>query len=151
MVLVLIVAAFISIALSDYTNAVAILVIVAFKAGLGIRQEYQVQQAITALKKLAVSTVKVCRDDRVQEISVRELVAGDTVILETGNLVAADNRLLESVNRRIQEASLTGESESSDKSTERLGPDDLSLADRSNMAYIGTVITYGQGVGLGII
>jgi P-type Ca2+ transporter type 2C len=146
MVLVLIVAAFISIALSDYTNAVAILVIVAFNAGLGIRQEYQARQAIAALKKLAVSTVRVRRDDRVQEISARELVPGDIVLLETGNLIAADYRLLESVNLRIQEASLTGESEPIDKSPERLGPDDLSLADRHNMAYMGTVVTYGRGL-----
>jgi P-type Ca2+ transporter type 2C len=148
MVLVLIVAAGISVALRDYTNAVAILVIVAFNAILGIRQEYQARAAIAALKKLAVSTVKVRRDDRVQEISARELVPGDIVLLETGNLIAADYRLLESVNLRIQEASLTGESEPTDKNAEPLGATDLALGDRHNMAYMGTVVTYGRGLGV---
>ncbi|MGB8698824.1 MAG: cation-transporting P-type ATPase, partial [Thermosynechococcaceae cyanobacterium] len=111
MVVVLIVAALISIALRDYTNAIAIFAIVAFNAILGVRQEYQAGQAIAALKKLAVSTVKVRREERIQEISARQLVPGDIVLLETGNLVAADYRLLECSNLRIQEASLTGESE----------------------------------------
>jgi P-type Ca2+ transporter type 2C len=146
MVLVLIVAALISIALRDYTNAGAILVIVAFNAILGIRQEYQARQAIAALKKLAVSTVKVRRDGHVQEVSAHELVPGDIVLIETGNLVAADYRLLESVNLRIQEASLTGESEAVDKTIEPLGARDLALADRRNMAYMGTVVTYGRGL-----
>ncbi|MDJ0702889.1 MAG: cation-transporting P-type ATPase [Leptolyngbyaceae cyanobacterium MO_188.B28] len=106
MVLVLIVAALISVALRDYTNAVAIFAIVVFNAILGVQQEYQAGQAISALKKLAVSTVKVRRDGRVQALSARQLVPGDIVLLETGNLVAADYRLLESSNLRIQESSL---------------------------------------------
>jgi P-type Ca2+ transporter type 2C len=146
MVLVLIVAALISIALRDYTNAGAILVIVAFNAILGIRQEYQARQAIAALKKMAVSIVKVRRDCHTQEVSASELVPGDIVLLETGNLVAADYRLLESVNLRIQESSLTGESESVDKQVQALESNDLALADRHNMAYMGTVITYGRGL-----
>jgi P-type Ca2+ transporter type 2C len=156
MVVVLIVAALISIALHDYTNAIAIFAIVAFNAILGVRQEYQARQAIAALKKLAVSTVKVRRDQKVQEISARQLVPGDIVLLETGNLVAADYRLLESINLRIQESSLTGESEPTGKDAEKLELGDESsgdrpkadpaLADRHNMAYMGTVITYGRGL-----
>jgi Ca2+-transporting ATPase len=146
MVMVLIVAAIISVALRDYTNAIAIITIVAFNAILGIRQEYQAGQAIAALKKMAVSTVKVRRDDSVQEISSRLLLPGDIVLLETGNLVPADSRLLESVNLRIQEASLTGESESTEKNDQTLGQTDLPIADRRNMAYMGTVVTYGRGL-----
>ena len=154
LVVVLIVAALISLALRDYTNAVAIFAIVAFNAILGVRQEYQAGQAIAALKKLAVPTVKVRRNGQVQEISAHQLVPGDIVLLETGNLVAADYRLLESFSLRIQEASLTGESEPTDKTTQKLEPLDLSidakadppLADRHNMAYMGTVITYGRGL-----
>jgi Ca2+-transporting ATPase len=119
---------------------------VAFNAILGIRQEYQAGQAIAALKKMAVSTVKVRRDDSVQEISSRLLLPGDIVLLETGNLVPADSRLLESVNLRIQEASLTGESESTEKNDQTLGQTDLPIADRRNMAYMGTVVTYGRGL-----
>ncbi len=146
MVVVLIVAALISLALRDYTNAMAILVIVAFNAILGVRQEYQANQAIAALKKLTVPTVKVHRDQRVQEISARQLVPGDIVHLETGNLVAADYRLLESANLRIQESSLTGESEPTAKNAQKLEQSDLPLGDRHNMAYMGTVITYGRGL-----
>ena len=154
MVVVLIVAALISIALRDYTNAIAIFAIVAFNAILGVRQEYQAGQAIAALKKLAISTVKVRRDDRVQEVSARHLVPGDIVLLETGNLIPADYRLLETFNLRIQEASLTGESEPIDKNNQSLGQPngskslqrELPLADRHNMAYMGTVITYGRGL-----
>jgi Ca2+-transporting ATPase len=123
MVVVLLVAALISLALQDYINATAIFAIVAFNAILGVRQEYQAGQAIAALKKLAVSTVKVRRDGRIQEISARLLVPGDIVLLETGNLVAADYRLLETANLRIQEASLTGESEADrTKQRQRLEP-----------------------------
>jgi Ca2+-transporting ATPase len=101
MVLVLIVASVISFILGDYIDAVAILAIVIFNAALGVRQEYQAGQAIAALKKLAVSTVKVRRNQKIQEISARQLVPGDIVLLETGNLVSADYRLLESFNLRI--------------------------------------------------
>ncbi len=146
MVVVLIVAALISIALRDYVNAGAILAIVAFNAILGVRQEYQAKQAIAALKKLSISTVKVRRDRRVQEVPADQLVSGDIVFMETGNLVAADYRLLESVSLKIQEASLTGESEATDKHTQKLEQRDLSLADRTNMAYMGTVITHGRGL-----
>ncbi len=154
MVVVLIVAALISLALRDYINAGAIFAIVAFNAVLGVRQEYQAGKAIAALKKMAVSTVKVRRDDRVQEISARQLVPGDIVLLETGNLVSADYRLLETSNLRIQEASLTGESEPTNKTAERLEAVDGSkgaqadppLGDRHTMAYMGTTITYGRGL-----
>jgi len=92
MAMVLIVAALISIALRDYTNAVAIITIVAFNAILGIRQEYQAGRAIAALKKMAVSTVKVRRDDRVQEISASLLLPGDIVLFLGWILGVADSQ-----------------------------------------------------------
>ncbi len=148
MVMVLIVAAAIAIALGDYIDACAILAIVVFNAALGVKQEYQAGQAISSLKKLAVSTVKVRRSEQVREISARQLVPGDIVLLETGNLVPADYRLLESFNLRIQEASLTGESQPIDKHAQILGQADLPIGDRLNMAYMGTTITYGRGLGV---
>jgi Ca2+-transporting ATPase len=148
MVMVLIVAAAIAIALGDYIDTCAILAIVVFNAALGVKQEYQAGQAISSLKKLAVSTVKVRRSEQVREISARQLVPGDIVLLETGNLVPADYRLLESFNLRIQEASLTGESQPIDKHAQILGQADLPIGDRLNMAYMGTTITYGRGLGV---
>jgi P-type Ca2+ transporter type 2C len=148
MVVVLIVAAIASAALGDYHDALAILAIVVLFSLLGFSQEYKAEKAMAALKKLAVPTVKVKRSGQIQEASARALVAGDLVLLETGDLVPADCRLLESVNLRIQEASLTGESEPVEKQTESLEKEDLPLGDRSNMAYMGTVISYGRGQGV---
>jgi Ca2+-transporting ATPase len=102
MVVVLMIAAVISAFLGDYKDAGAIVAIVILNALLGFRQEYQAEQAIAALKKLAVPTVKVRREGHVAEISARQLVPGDVVLLEAGDLVPADGRLLESVNLRTQ-------------------------------------------------
>jgi Ca2+-transporting ATPase len=145
MVVILIVAAVISALLGDYKDAVAILAIVVLNALLGFRQEYQAERAMAALKKLAVPTVRVRRDGHVQEISARELVPGDIVALEAGNLVPADGRLVESVNLRAQEAALTGESEPVDKEVEALAGAELPLGDRVNVVYMGTLISYGRG------
>ncbi|HET9222115.1 MAG TPA: cation-translocating P-type ATPase, partial [Roseiflexaceae bacterium] len=90
-------------------------------------------------------TVKVRRDDRVQELAARDLVPGDIVLLEAGNLVPADGRLLVSANLRMQEAALTGESEPVDKVAHILPATNLALGDRRNMAYMGTVVAYGRG------
>jgi P-type Ca2+ transporter type 2C len=148
MVVILIVAAIASAALGDYHDAFAILAIVVLFSLLGFSQEYQAEKAMAALKKLAMPTVKVQRSGQIKEISARELVVGDLVLLETGDLVPADCRLLESVNLRIQEASLTGESEPVEKKTGALEKEDLPLGDRRNMAYMGTMISYGRGQGV---
>ena len=147
-VVVLIVAAIISAVLGEYKDAIAILTIVAFNAFLGFRQEYQAERAIAALKKLAVPTVKVRRQGTVEKISASQLVPGDIVLLEAGNLMPADCRLIESFNLRISEASLTGESEPIDKFFHEINTPNLPLAERQNMAYMGTVITFGRAVGV---
>ena len=146
MVVILVIAAGISAFVGDFKDAVAILAIVVINALLGFRQEYQAEQAMVALKRLAVPTVRVRRGGHVKEISSRSLVVGDIVLLEAGNLVPADGRLLESANLRVQEASLTGESEPVSKESGPLGDRDLPLAERRNMAYMGTVVSYGRGV-----
>jgi Ca2+-transporting ATPase len=115
LVIILIVAAVVSVALGDWKDATAILAIVLINAVLGFSQEFRAEKAMAALKQLAVPTVKVRRDGHVVEISARELVPGDVVLLETGALVPADGRLLESVNLRVEEAALTGESEPVEK------------------------------------
>jgi Ca2+-transporting ATPase len=85
------------------------------------------------------------REGRVQEISSRELVPGDIILLETGNLVPADGRVLESVNLRVQESALTGESEAVDKEAELVFEQEKPLGDRRNMVYLGTIVNYGHG------
>jgi Ca2+-transporting ATPase len=146
MVVILIVAAGVSAALGDFKDAVAILIIVVLNAVLGFSQEYRAEQAMAALKKLAVPRVKVRRGGHVNEMSARELVPGDVVLLEAGGQVPADGRLLESVGLRTQEAALTGESEPVEKSSHVFAAENLSLGDRRNMIYMGTVITSGRGL-----
>lgn len=148
MVLILIAAAVISGFLGKGTETIAIAAIVILFVLLGFIQEYRAEQAMAALKKLSVPSVRVRRDGSQQEISARELVPGDVVLLEAGNVVPADLRLFESFNLRVQEAALTGESEPVEKMTEPLTEADIPLGDRTNMAYMGTIVTYGRGGGI---
>ncbi|MFW6070628.1 MAG: cation-translocating P-type ATPase [bacterium] len=148
MVLILIAAAVVSGFLGKTTETVAILAIVLLFTVLGFVQEYRAEQAMAALKRLAVPLVRVRRDGVVSERSARELVPGDVILLEAGNSVPADVRLLESVNLRVQEAALTGESEPVEKVDEPLPTADIPLGDRLNMAYLGTTVTYGRGSAL---
>lgn len=145
LVVVLIVAGIVSAFLGDVKDAVAILAIVILNALLGFRQEYRAEKAMAALKRLAVPKVKVRREGHLQEISAQQLVPGDVVLLEAGSAIPADGRLLEAANLRVQEAPLTGESHSVEKDVEGLLPEDQPLAERSNMAYMGTSVSYGRG------
>ena len=145
MVIILIIAAIVSGFLGDFKDVIVILAIVVLNAAIGFSQEYRAEQAIAALKKLAVPTVKVRRDGQLVEISARELVPGDVVMLEAGNLVPADGRLVESINLRVEEAALTGESEAVEKIIEPIDKKSLPIGDRKNMVFMGTVITYGRG------
>ncbi|WP_421655450.1 cation-translocating P-type ATPase [Leptothermofonsia sp. ETS-13] len=144
-VLVLIAGAAISAFLGDLKDTTAILAIVGFNAILGISQEQRAEQAFAALKKLTVSKVKVCRDGRWQELAATQLVPGDIVMLEAGELVPADSRVLKSFNLRVREAAFTGESESSEKLADPVQGEDLSLGDHHSMVFMGTVVTTGRG------
>jgi Ca2+-transporting ATPase len=146
MVLILIAAAIVSGALGDWKDAIVILAIVVLNALLGFSQEFRAEQAMAALKQLAVPRVKTRRDGHVAEVSARELVPGDIVLLEAGALVPADGRLLESVNLRVDEAALTGESVPVEKQVGALDQPDLPVGDRRNMVYMGTVVSYGRGL-----
>ncbi len=146
MVLILIVATVISAVLGDYKDAAAIGAIIVLNAALGFVQEYRAEKAILALKKMAVPQVRVRRGGHVHEISARDVVPGDIVLLEAGALVPVDGRLIESVNLQVQEAALTGESVPVEKTAETLVDAPLPLAERHNMVYMGTVVTYGRGV-----
>ncbi len=148
MVVILIIAAVISAALGDFEDAAAILAIVILNTLLGFRQEYQAERAMAALKRLSVPQVRVRRSGHVREISARSLVPGDVVLLEAGNFIPADGRLIQSADLRIQEAALTGESEPVSKRQDALSNPDLPLGDRRNMVYMGTSASYGRGVAL---
>ncbi len=148
MVLILIAAAVISAFLGKPLETIAISAIVVLFALLGFVQEYRAERAIAALKQLAVPLVRVMRGGNVEQHSARELVPGDLVLLEAGSAVPADLRLVESNNLMVQEAALTGESEAVDKHTTALDTANLPLGDRVNMAYMGTSVSYGRGMGV---
>ncbi len=145
MVLVLIAAAVLYAVVSGIADAVPIIAIVVLFGLLGFVQEYRAERAMAALKRMAVPEVRVRRNGRVQNISARDLVPGDIVLIEAGNIMPADARVLESVNLRVQEAALTGESEAVEKLVDALPPGEQALGDRRNMVYMGTVATYGRG------
>jgi P-type Ca2+ transporter type 2C len=144
-IVLLLVAAVVSSVLGDYKDTVAIVAIVILTATIGFTQDYRANRAIAALKKLNVPKVRVLRNGQWQERSARELVPGDIAMLEAGNLVPADGRLIESVNLRVQEAAFTGESEPVEKHTDAIAAADLDLSERRNMVYLGTTVTYGRG------
>jgi P-type Ca2+ transporter type 2C len=148
MVLILIGASLLSLVLGKYLEAGAIGTIVVLFALLGFIQEYRAEKAIAALRRMSTPLVKVTRNGRVSELPAIELVPGDVVLLEAGNVVPADMRLIESAGLRVQEATLTGESEPVDKITDPMSGSELALGDRRNMTYSGTQVTYGRGRGV---
>ena len=148
LVIILLLASVISFFLGEYVEAGAIMAIVALNAALGVVQEAKAEEALAALKKMAAPNAQVIREGRHAVIPARELVPGDLVLLETGNYVPADLRLIESVNLRIDEAALTGESVPVEKRADVVLDGEIPLGDRLNTAYMGTMVTYGHGRGI---
>lgn len=148
MVVILIIAAVVSIFLREYTDASVIVIIVIINAILGFTQEYRAEKAMAALKKLAVPSVRVKRDGNIKDVPALSLVPGDIVVFEAGNVISADCRIVESFNLRIQESALTGESEAVEKKADTVVEKTAPLGDRFNMSYMGTIITYGRGLGI---
>ena len=147
-VILLIVASLVSGLLGDYVEAAAIMAIVVLNAVLGIVQERRAEEALAALKKLAAPDAQIVRDGKRVSIPSYELVPGDIVFLETGNFVPADIRLLEAVNLRVEEASLTGESLPVQKNAATILDKNVPLGDRKNTAFMGTLISFGRGRGV---
>ena len=145
LVLLLLFAAVVSALLGEADSTIAIMGIVILNAILGVVQEYRAEKAMAALKQMAAPLVRVRRDARVSEISARELVPGDVILLEAGNIIPADARIVASASLSVQEASLTGESHPVEKVTAALDTENLTLGDRVNMVYMGTAVTYGRG------
>ncbi len=145
LIVILLVATVLSAFLGHAVEAVAITVIVLFAVLLGFIQEYRAERAIEALRQMAAPMATVLRDGRETEVAARDVVPGDVLLLRAGDRIAGDARLLEAVNLQVQEAALTGESLPVEKHVDALAEKELAIGDRRNMAYAGTVATYGRG------
>lgn len=148
MILILLAAAVVSGVIGDALDAGVILAIVALNAAIGFVQEFRAERAIAALKRLAAAGARVLRDDVVAQIPAPALVPGDLVLLEAGNIIPADLRLVEAHALKTDETTLTGESQSVEKRIAPLKDADAPIGDRVNMAWKGTRVTYGRGRGL---
>ena len=153
MILVLIAAAAVSGVTSFYAgenfaDVIIILAVVVINALLGMYQESKAEKAIEALQEMAAATSRVLRDGRIEQVKSEELVVGDVVLLEAGDAVPADGRIIECASMKIEEAALTGESVPVTKTTDVLyaGEEkDVPLGDRKNMVYMGSTVVYGRG------
>lgn len=148
MVLVLLAATFISGLLGEYADAVTIMIIVIVNAILGFVQEYRAERSIEALKQLTAPEARVIRSGQERKIPASELVPGDLVLLEEGDRIPADLRLLSTANLEIEESSLTGESVPVRKREDALAGQEVALGDARNIAYLGTAVTRGRGQGV---
>ncbi len=154
MIITLIGAAFISFLVSllhgelDFVDPVIILFIITLNAILGVLQESKAEKSLEALQKMSAPTALVLRDQILEQVDAKELVPGDVIHLETGQFVPADARLLSSVNLKIDEASLTGESHPVEKYADSILTADTLLADRHNMVMATGIVTYGRGTAM---
>ena len=144
LVIVLLFAAALAWAISNIKDAVVILVVVLFNASLGFYQEYRAEQTLAALKGMLAAHARVRRNARIEEIDAVQLVPGDIVLLEAGDCIPADGRLLAVHSLEIEEAALTGESHAVGKSVAALDKVELPLGDRVNLLYMNTVVTRGR-------
>lgn len=150
MIIILIISSIVSAIVSnmqgenDYIDSIIIIAIVILNAIMGLVQEAKAEKSIESLKKMTPQISKVLRSSKVQEVDANELVPGDIIILEAGNYVPADCRLIESFNLKIEESSLTGETEPVGKITNKLKQSNVPIGDMKNMAFMATVVVNGH-------
>ncbi len=153
MIIVLIIAAIVS-GIVGYmegegiTDSIIILIVVIVNAIIGVVQENKAEKSLEALQKLSSHVAKVVRNGKVEVVASRDLVPGDIVVLDTGDYVPADLRIIEGVNLKSQESSLTGESVPVDKNAEVIADEKVGIGDRTNMLFSSSLITYGRGKGI---
>ncbi len=145
LIVILLIATVISAFLGHPIESIAIAVIVLFAIVLGFLQEFRAERAIEALRKMTAPEARVVREGREIRIPAREVVTGDVILLALGDKVPADARVVEAVNLKVDESSLTGESLSVEKQCNALESDTLPVGDRRNLVYSGTAVTYGRG------
>ena len=130
------------------TDTIIILIVVILNAIIGVIQENKAEKSLEALKKLSNHVAKVIRNGKIEIVESRQLVPGDIVVLDTGDYVPADLRIIESVNLKSQESALTGESVPVEKSSDAIEDKNIGIGDRTNMLFSSSLITYGRGKGI---
>ncbi len=130
------------------TDTIVIMIVVIVNAIIGVSQENKAEKSLEALQKLTDHASKVIREGAVKVVPAKELVPGDIVVLDTGDYIPADLRIIEAVNLKAQEASLTGESVPVEKQTNKLESEEVELGDRTNMLFSSSLVTYGRGKGI---
>jgi len=148
LIFILIAAAVTSLALGEAGDSIAIIGIVILNAVVGVIRESKAEQSLAALKKMSAPGAQVIRDGHQIALPSRELVPGDIVLIEAGNYIPADMRLAESVNLKVEEASLTGESVPVDKDARAILDREIPIGDRKNSVFMSTIVTYGRGRGV---
>ncbi len=148
MIIILIIAAAVSLFVGEYVDSLVIIAIIALNATMGIVQEGKAEKALESLQKMSAPTAKVVRNGVIVSVATADLVPGDIVVLEAGDIVGADMRLIESATLKIDEASLTGESVPAEKKASDVFDGDVGIGDRTNMCFSGSVVSYGRGKGV---
>ena len=146
LVIILIIAALISMATGDAESTLVIIAVITLNAVLGTVQHFKAEQSLDSLKALSSPTAKVIRDGKKIEIPSKEVVPGDILMLEAGDMVAADGRIIENFSLQVNESSLTGESESVNKFVDVIESEEVALGDQKNMVFSGSLVTYGRAL-----
>ena len=146
MVLILIIAALISLASGEGESTIVIFAVLILNAVLGTVQHFKAEKSLESLKAMSAPTAKVLRDGQRKVVPSVEIVPGDIVELEAGDMVVADGRILENFSLKVNESSLTGESEGVEKTTQAIEQEEVALGDRKNMVFSGSLVTYGRAV-----
>ena len=144
MVIILMITAVISFVTGSRESTIVILAVLVMNAVLGTVQHFKAEKSLQSLQAMAAPTAKVMRGGVTREVPARALVPGDILLLEAGDLVAADGRILDNFSLQVNESALTGEAESVNKTHEVLTGENLPLGDRKNMVFSGSLVTYGR-------
>jgi len=146
MVIILLIAALISGILGEIADSIVIMAIVILNAVLGVVQESKAEKSLAALKKMAAPNARVLRDGRMAIVPAREIVPGDIIYLEAGDLAPVDGRLIEAASLKVEEAALTGESIPVEKNVEPVSGEEVPIGDRKNMVFMASTVIYGRGI-----
>lgn len=148
LIYILLAAALVTILIHEYVDTAVIMTVIIINTVVGFLQEYKAEKAVESLKKLAAPKATAIRNGNDKKIDAKELVPGDIVTLSSGNKVPADVRIIKAKQLSINESMLTGESKPVEKMIDMIGEENIALADQTNMAFMGTIVSHGVGKGI---